>query len=94
MTFPQFRALSAFLAETGFRNPTSSKQAPFQKAFGTDMTYMDYLMAHPDIAADMFEYMAVFKATARAWMDGSIPVDDFKISVEDIQNGRTMMVDV
>lgn len=55
---------------------------------------MEYLGANPDKAAYTFEYMAAHKAAAPTWMDGSVPVEDFKISDEDRQKGRAVLVDV
>ena len=55
---------------------------------------MHYLQAHPDKARYTFEYMAAHKQASPTWLNGSVPVDDFKLSEREVEEGRVMVVDV
>ena len=86
--------LPEYLAETQYRNPCDPLHTALQKGLKTDGDVMAYLSKHPEKAAATNTFMADHRADAPTWMDGSLAIDDLRLSQEDLKNNRIMFVDV
>ncbi|KAL3458173.1 S-adenosyl-L-methionine-dependent methyltransferase [Aspergillus heterothallicus] len=83
-------ALPDFLAETGYAEPTSLKNCPFQRAFRTDQTLFEWLPQNPKHLSSLGQLMGMQRPMV--WVD-HFPVleylGDFAASPE-----RPLLVDV
>ena len=93
---PAYNAIPKFLSKTAYSNPFDS--APFNLAFGTDMPVFEWRKYNQENAKAGQAFMAAQRMGQRSVWDQarseSAPVNDFKMSEEDINNRRVMMADV
>ena len=89
---PAYNAIPKFLAQNGYKNPSDS--APFNVAFNTDMPVFKWREHHPENAKAGQAFMAAQRVGQRSVWDGLVPLDDFKLSPEDLAQGRIMICDV
>lgn len=88
---PAYNAIPKFLAKTGYKNPTDS--APFNLAYNTDLPVFKWRQHNPENAKAGQAFMAAQRVGQKSvWQ--RVPVDDFKLSDEDVQQGRVMFCDV
>lgn len=89
---PAYNAIPEFLAQTKYANPTTS--APFNMAYKTEMGVFEWRKHNPKNAKAGQEFMAAQRMGQRSVWDGQVPMHDFALSQEDLQNGRVLMCDV
>jgi demethylsterigmatocystin 6-O-methyltransferase len=94
MLFPTMDVLPEYLAETNYRTPNDPFHTALQKGLKTDGDIMAFLGKNPEVAAATNKFLHDHRIAAPTWMDGSVPVKDFQLSAEDLNDGRVMLVDV
>lgn len=91
---PPANALPAWLKENGYREPSGSKDCPYHSVLGTGQNAFEWLQANPDKAAPTFETMAWQQLRTGTWFDGSVDVSELQLEPQEIEQGRTLLVDV
>lgn len=91
---PPAHAFPEWLKRNGYREPTGSRDCAFQSALGTEDDIMGYFQAHPEKAQYTFETMAWQQLKSGTWFDGSVDVEELQLSPQDLDAGRTLLVDV
>lgn len=89
---PAYNAIPKYLAQESYANPT--KTAPFNLAYQTDLPVFKWREFNPENAKAGQAFMAAQRIGQRSVWDGMVPVDDFKLSKEDLVNNRVMICDV
>jgi demethylsterigmatocystin 6-O-methyltransferase len=87
-----YNAIPKFLANTSYKNPT--KSAPFNLAYQTDMPVFKWREHNPENAKAGQAFMAAQRIGQRSVWDGQVPLEDFKMTQDDLDSGRILMCDV
>ncbi|KAK8085556.1 O-methyltransferase [Apiospora hydei] len=66
---PSFNGFPAYFRETGYRQPTSLTDGPFQAAHGTDLPFFDWLVATPPHLSHFDSFMSAYRAGKPDWWD-------------------------
>ena len=89
---PAYNAIPKYLAKNSYKNPSDS--APFNLAYNTDMPVFKWREHNPENAKAGQAFMAAQRVGQKSVWDGLVPLDDFKLSEEDLGRDRVMMADV
>jgi len=74
---PSFVKLPEYLAKTGYRNPQSPIDGPFQYGNQTPLHFFEWLQARPKIFEAFGNHMAGYRQGRPSWMDPDFyPVED------------------
>ncbi|KAK7943407.1 O-methyltransferase [Apiospora aurea] len=93
---PSFNGFPAYFRRTGYRQPTSLTDGPFQAAHGTDLPFFDWLVATPPHLAHFDSFMSAYRAGKPDWWD-FYPVTDRLVAGFDpvaASNSDAFLVDV
>jgi hypothetical protein len=92
---PSFNGFPAYFKQTGYKNPTSLTDGPFQAAHGTTLPFFDWLVATPPHMAEFSQFMTAYRAGKAGWWDaGFYPVGERLIDGFDAGAGGALLVDV
>lgn len=69
IAMPCYQQLVAFLATTGYRNPSDTANSAFQLAFDTKKLPFDWLMEHSDFLKNFSLWMTVQHEGNKVWLD-------------------------
>jgi demethylsterigmatocystin 6-O-methyltransferase len=90
---PAYNAIPKFLATTTYRNP--SAKAPFNLAYNTDQPVFEWRKHNPENAEAGQAFMAAQRTGQQSVWDGNkVPLTDLRLSDEDLDAGRVLLVDV
>ena len=89
---PCYNAIPKYLAKNSYKNPSDS--TPFNLAYNTDMPVFKWREHNPENAKVGQAFMAAQRIGQRSVWDGLVPLDDFKLSQEDLGRDRVLMCDV
>lgn len=87
---PIIHALPAFLSEHGYSETTELKYAPFHKGFNTELPVFEWMTQHPEMVAQMTQYMAATNSEKPSPFD----VYPFPSECEHLGEDRVLFVDV
>ena len=77
MISPAHVGLRAFLAKTGYKNPTDPHHGAFQTGHGTQLHFFEKLEQDPKKAVEFNNHMAGYSLSRARWVDpGCFPVRD------------------
>ncbi|KAK6821904.1 hypothetical protein PG987_014729 [Apiospora arundinis] len=92
---PSFNGFPAFFKNTGYKQPTSLTDGPFQAAHETQLPFFDWLVATPPHLSHFDSFMSAYRAGKPDWWD-FYPVEDRLITGFDptATNSDAFLVDV
>ncbi|KAF2644808.1 O-methyltransferase [Massarina eburnea CBS 473.64] len=91
--FPVAHVFPTWLEERGYKDITSNKDLPFQRAMGTEMTPFEWMKAHPEHLASLGHTMA-FQREGQ-WFESYAPVsEETKTFAETGEEEKVLLVDV
>ncbi|KAK3706935.1 hypothetical protein LTR37_012434 [Vermiconidia calcicola] len=91
---PAYQAIPKYLAKNSYKNPTDSTKTPFNLAYNTELPVFKWREQNPENYKVGQAFMAAQRIGQRSVWDGLVPLDDFKMKQEDIDNDRVMLCDV
>ncbi len=91
VVMPCYQQLVAFLASTGYHNPSDTANCAFQLAFDTKKLPFDWLMEHPNILKNFSMWMTVEHEGNRVWLD-ELPFE--KEFCQDVEPETPLFVDI
>ncbi|KAK6855082.1 O-methyltransferase [Apiospora arundinis] len=92
---PSFNGFPAFFKDTGYKQPTSLTNGPFQAAHETQLPFFDWLVATPPHLSHFDSFMSAYRAGKPDWWD-FYPVEDRLVTGFDptATNNDAFLVDV
>ncbi|KAK8044323.1 hydroxyindole O-methyltransferase [Apiospora rasikravindrae] len=90
---PSFNGFPAYFRETGYKQPTSLTDGPFQAAHGTKLPFFDWLVATPPHLAHFDSFMSAYRAGKPDWWD-FYPVAEQLVAGFDPGQSDAFLVDV
>ncbi|KAK8015332.1 O-methyltransferase [Apiospora arundinis] len=91
---PSFNGFPAFFKDTGYTQPTSLTNGPFQAAHETQLPFFDWLVATPPHLSHFDSFMSAYRAGKPDWWD-FYPVEDRLVTGFDpTNNNDAFLVDV
>lgn len=95
MAGPSFRHLPSYLKSTGYVQPTSLVDGPFQAAHKTDLPFFAWLDANPPYQDIFNSYMSAYRAGKVSWLDpGFYPVQERLLDQFSSTHSDVLLVDV
>lgn len=88
---PSFLGTPAYLAKTGYQNPSNIMDGPFQFGHKTDLPFFAYLNQKPDSLTHFNNYMTGFRQGKARWLD-FYPVNESLLQGSRVDD--VLMVDV
>ncbi|KAF2223916.1 S-adenosyl-L-methionine-dependent methyltransferase [Elsinoe ampelina] len=61
--------LPEYFQQVGYQSPTSHRDGPFQYGMQTDLSFFDFLHAHPERALTFDAYMTGNRSTRKHWLE-------------------------
>ena len=87
-----------FYSTNGYQPPTNCERTAFQDAFGTNLSFYDYIAERPVLEKNFQTYMKSFQMRSPHWLE-LFPVEeriikDFREEHKDNVNEAALLVDV
>ena len=90
---PSFMKLPEYLAKTGYKNPHSSVDGPFQYGHKSPLQLFEWLKAHPNVQNTFNNHMAGYRSGRQNWSD-FYPVDERLGKGMNTDKDAVLLVDV
>lgn len=92
---PSFNGFPEFFKRTGYKNPISLADGPFQSAHNTRLPFFDWLVDTPPHFAHFGSFMSAYRAGKSNWYDpGFYPVSERLIEGFDSNSSNVLLVDI
>lgn len=92
---PSFNGFPAFFEKTGYKEPTSLTDGPFQSAHGTQLPFFPWLVATPPHLDEFGAFMSAYRAGKANWFDPQFyPVPERLFEGFDATKNEVLLVDV
>ncbi|KAK8070078.1 hypothetical protein PG994_006694 [Apiospora phragmitis] len=91
---PSFAGFPAYFRATGYRQPTSLTDGPFQTAHKTKLPFFDWLVATPPHLAHFDSFMSAYRAGKPNWWDFYPVVERLAAGFDPQTHGDVLLVDV
>ncbi|KAK2809096.1 hypothetical protein FQN50_004150 [Emmonsiellopsis sp. PD_5] len=92
---PSFNSMPEYWKQTGYKQPTSLTDGPFQAAHKTKLPFFDWLVATPPHLAEFDSFMSAYRAGKPNWYDPSFyPVASRLIDGFDPTTSDALLVDI
>lgn len=92
---PSFNGFPDYFKKTGYKQPSSLTDGPFQEAHGTKLPFFDWLVATPPHLQHFDSFMGAYRAGKPNWYDpGFYPVPERLVEGFDASVSEVLLVDV
>ncbi|OAL54845.1 S-adenosyl-L-methionine-dependent methyltransferase [Pyrenochaeta sp. DS3sAY3a] len=92
---PSFNGFPTFFEKTGYKEPTSLTDGPFQSAHGTQLPFFPWLVATPPHLDEFGAFMSAYRAGKANWFDPQFyPVPERLFEGFDATKNEVLLVDV
>lgn len=92
---PSFGGFPEYFRSTGYKQPTSHTDGPFQAAHESNLPFFEWLVATPPQLSQFNAFMSAYRAGKANWYDaGFYPVSDRLVQGFDASISNVLLVDI
>lgn len=86
---------NTYAAETGYQEPKSAEDGPYQAAYNTKLNFFEYLQANPPFGPQFNHHMGGYSQGRPSWMDADFfPVHERLIKGAKIESDAVFIADI